>query len=58
MECITKTIQREDGGGGDVLDGNVMRGPEKRDKKVGGEWARGYKAFYHRNKLAGTRGGI
>ena len=44
--------------GGDVLDGNVMRGPEKRDKKVGGEWARGYKAFYHRNKLAGTRGGI
>ena len=38
-ECITKTIhQREDGGGGgDVLDGNVMRGPEKHDKKVGGE---------------------
>ena len=45
-------------GGGDVLDRNVMRGPEEHDKKVGGEWARGYKAFYHRNELAGTRGGI
>ena len=34
---IAKTIQREDRGGGDVLDRNVMRGPEKHDKKVGGE---------------------
>ena len=45
-------------GGGDVLDRNVMRGPEERDKKVGGEWARGYKTSYCQNKLAGTRGGI
>ncbi len=44
--------------GGNVLDGNVMRGPEKHDKKVGSEWARAYKAFYHQNKLARTRGGI
>ncbi len=29
-------------GGGDVLDGNVTRGPEKRDKTVGGEWTRAY----------------
>ena len=33
-----------------------MRGPEKGDKKVGSEWAQAYKAFYHQNKLAGTRG--
>ena len=34
---ITRTIQREDGGGGNVLYRNVMRGPEERDKMVGSE---------------------
>jgi len=29
-----------------------------RDIKVGGEWAGGYKASYHGNKLAGRKEGI
>ena len=35
----TKAIQKKDKGGGmmDVLDRNVMRGPKKHDKKMGGE---------------------
>ena len=27
-------------------------------KKVGGEWAGGYKAYNNQNKLAGTSGGL
>ena len=40
-------------GGGD---NNIYQ--QRRDKKVGNEWAEGYKASYHGNKLAGRKEGI
>ena len=47
-------------------EGEMLRGGEEiiifyqqwRDKKVGDEWAEGYKASYHGNKLAGRKEGI
>ena len=47
-------------------EGEMLRGGREeiifyqqwRDKKVGGEWAEGYKASYHGNKLAQSPMGI
>ena len=47
-------------------EGEMLRGGREeiifyqqwQDKKVGGEWAEGYKASYHWNKLAGRKEGL
>ena len=61
LQCIQSPWNMFGGEEGEMLRGGreeIIFYQQWRDKKVGDEWAEGYKASYHGNKLAGRKEGI
>ena len=61
LQCIQSHWNMFGGEEGEMLRGGeeiIILYQQRRDKKVGDEWAEGHKASFHGNKLAGRKEGI